>query len=290
MTKDGDKPDDAPDPKEYFGYKRDLESLCEFMGRWLSEHGRWGSPIFIAGESYGGYRVGRLVRMLQEAAGHRPERRDPHLACARDHGARSDRLRRPRLDRPRADDGRGRIAPRALARVSQGHVAREGAARGRGIRDRRLRGVPHARRVAAREGARRGSSTRLADLARPVRRRGRSAPRDAIRILRLRTRAPARRAQGARPLRRDDHGDRPVPRPRGLRLARIRRSRGSAPRTRWRSTGCCARRSASRPIASTRCSSYEVNNAWKNDAQQHASRRRPARRTTSATGWRSTRT
>jgi carboxypeptidase C (cathepsin A) len=63
------KPEDAHDPKEYFGYKRDLESLCEFMGRWLSEHDRWGSPIFIAGESYGGYRVGRLVRMLQEATG-----------------------------------------------------------------------------------------------------------------------------------------------------------------------------------------------------------------------------
>jgi carboxypeptidase C (cathepsin A) len=68
--KDGAKPDEsAPDPKEYFGYKRDLESLCEFMSRWLSEHGRWGSAIFIAGESYGGYRVGRLVRQLQEAAG-----------------------------------------------------------------------------------------------------------------------------------------------------------------------------------------------------------------------------
>ena len=63
------KKDGANDPKEYFGYKRDLESLCEFMGRWLSSHGRWGSPIFIAGESYGGYRVGRLVRMLQETAG-----------------------------------------------------------------------------------------------------------------------------------------------------------------------------------------------------------------------------
>ena len=63
------KPEDAHDPKEYFGYKRDLESLCEFMGRWLSDHGRWASPIFIAGESYGGYRVGRLVRMLQETAG-----------------------------------------------------------------------------------------------------------------------------------------------------------------------------------------------------------------------------
>lgn len=61
--------DDAPDPKEFFGYKRDLESLCEFMGRWLSQQRRWGSPVFIAGESYGGYRVGRLVRMLPEQAG-----------------------------------------------------------------------------------------------------------------------------------------------------------------------------------------------------------------------------
>jgi carboxypeptidase C (cathepsin A) len=70
--KDGDKdgkPNEAPDPKEYFGYKRDLESLCEFMARWLSEHGRWGSPVFIAGESYGGYRVGRLARMAQETTG-----------------------------------------------------------------------------------------------------------------------------------------------------------------------------------------------------------------------------
>ena len=67
--KDKGKSDDAADPKEYFGYKRDLESLCEFMSRWLSEHGRWGSPVFIAGESYGGYRVARLARMLQETAG-----------------------------------------------------------------------------------------------------------------------------------------------------------------------------------------------------------------------------
>ena len=58
-----------PDPNEYFGYKRDLESLCEFIGRWLSDNRRWGSPVFIAGESYGGYRVGRLVRLLQENAG-----------------------------------------------------------------------------------------------------------------------------------------------------------------------------------------------------------------------------
>jgi carboxypeptidase C (cathepsin A) len=68
---DGKKQENGEDgnAREYFGYKRDLESLCEFMGRWLSGHGRWGSAVFIAGESYGGYRVGRLVRMLQETAG-----------------------------------------------------------------------------------------------------------------------------------------------------------------------------------------------------------------------------
>ncbi len=67
---EGKKQDDEDGKeKEYFGYKRDLESLCEFMGRWLSSQGRWGSPIFIAGESYGGYRVGRLVRILQETTG-----------------------------------------------------------------------------------------------------------------------------------------------------------------------------------------------------------------------------
>jgi carboxypeptidase C (cathepsin A) len=67
--KDGGDRGDSGAGKEYFGYKRDLESLCEAMGRWLSAHGRWGSPVLIAGESYGGYRVGRLVRMLQETAG-----------------------------------------------------------------------------------------------------------------------------------------------------------------------------------------------------------------------------
>jgi carboxypeptidase C (cathepsin A) len=67
--KQKDEKDSTGEPAEYFGYKRDLESLCEFMSRWLSANGRWGSAVFIAGESYGGYRVGRLVRMMQETAG-----------------------------------------------------------------------------------------------------------------------------------------------------------------------------------------------------------------------------
>lgn len=70
-TKDDAKKEkgEKRDPKEYFGIVRDLESMCEFMGRWLSDNGRWGSAVFIAGESYGGYRAGRLTRMLQEKAG-----------------------------------------------------------------------------------------------------------------------------------------------------------------------------------------------------------------------------
>ncbi|MFW6387704.1 MAG: S10 family peptidase [bacterium] len=54
---------------EFFGFKRDLESLCEFIRSFLSQHARWESPVFIAGESYGGYRVGKLTRMLQEKYG-----------------------------------------------------------------------------------------------------------------------------------------------------------------------------------------------------------------------------
>lgn len=57
------------DPKEYYGFKRDIEAMCEFIGRFLSKHGRWASPIFIAGESYGGFRVAKLVRELQERTG-----------------------------------------------------------------------------------------------------------------------------------------------------------------------------------------------------------------------------
>ena len=63
---DKDKAADAPNPKEYFSVRRDLEAMCEFVARWLTENGRWGSAVFIAGESYGGYRAGRLTRMLQE--------------------------------------------------------------------------------------------------------------------------------------------------------------------------------------------------------------------------------
>ncbi len=55
--------------KIFWEMDRDLKSLGEFMQRFLSLHHRWRSPTFIAGESYGGFRVAKLSRSLQEDFG-----------------------------------------------------------------------------------------------------------------------------------------------------------------------------------------------------------------------------
>jgi carboxypeptidase C (cathepsin A) len=54
---------------EFFKVNRDLESLCEFISKFLSRNKLWSRPVFIAGESYGGFRVGKLARKLQEGYG-----------------------------------------------------------------------------------------------------------------------------------------------------------------------------------------------------------------------------
>ena len=61
--------DGGDSSKEFYKLKRDLESLGEFIQKFLSRTKRWDSPVFIAGESYGGFRVGKLARMLQEGYG-----------------------------------------------------------------------------------------------------------------------------------------------------------------------------------------------------------------------------
>lgn len=60
---------DAKPTKEFFSIRKDIESLCDFIQKFLSKMSRWASPAFIAGESYGGYRMGRLARRLQETTG-----------------------------------------------------------------------------------------------------------------------------------------------------------------------------------------------------------------------------
>lgn len=54
---------------EFWEVERDLQALGEFIQRFLSRQKRWLSPIFIAGESYGGFRVAKLARKLQQEFG-----------------------------------------------------------------------------------------------------------------------------------------------------------------------------------------------------------------------------
>ena len=54
---------------EFWGVERDLNAIGEFIVRFLSRHNRWLSPIFIAGESYGGFRVAKLACKLQQKFG-----------------------------------------------------------------------------------------------------------------------------------------------------------------------------------------------------------------------------
>lgn len=50
---------------EYYGLREDAESIAEFIRIWLTENGRWNSPKFLAGESYGGTRAAQITETLQ---------------------------------------------------------------------------------------------------------------------------------------------------------------------------------------------------------------------------------
>lgn len=61
--------DEGSTDGDYFSFDTDIAALGEVITRWLSANKRWGAPVFIAGESYGGYRVARMARSLQEQDG-----------------------------------------------------------------------------------------------------------------------------------------------------------------------------------------------------------------------------
>ena len=63
------KDESGKERSEYWKVKRDLESLGEFISSYLSKNNRWESPIYIAGESYGGYRTAKLTKILQKDFG-----------------------------------------------------------------------------------------------------------------------------------------------------------------------------------------------------------------------------
>lgn len=53
------------DPKDYWGVTKDARSVAEFIRLWLSEHGRWNSPKYIGGESYGTTRAAAVINELE---------------------------------------------------------------------------------------------------------------------------------------------------------------------------------------------------------------------------------
>src|SRR6202000_257635 len=59
-------PDQA---KEFLGVKEDVQGMGEFIRLFLTRYERWGSPVFLAGESYGTTRAAGLSNYLQERLG-----------------------------------------------------------------------------------------------------------------------------------------------------------------------------------------------------------------------------
>jgi len=52
-------------PEDFYGVQADARSIARFIRQWLREHGRWNSPKFIGGESYGTTRSAAVVRELE---------------------------------------------------------------------------------------------------------------------------------------------------------------------------------------------------------------------------------
>ncbi len=50
---------------EYWGVTKDARSVAEVIRRWLSDNGRWNSPKFLGGESYGTTRSAAVVDQLE---------------------------------------------------------------------------------------------------------------------------------------------------------------------------------------------------------------------------------
>ncbi len=62
----------AADPAkaaDFHGYVADIESVGDFIRRWTLQNNRWGSPKYLAGESYGTTRAAGLAQHLQDRHG-----------------------------------------------------------------------------------------------------------------------------------------------------------------------------------------------------------------------------
>jgi carboxypeptidase C (cathepsin A) len=55
--------------KEFWGLDEDATSVADFIQQWITENGRWNSPKFIAGESFGTTRAAAVADILEGRRG-----------------------------------------------------------------------------------------------------------------------------------------------------------------------------------------------------------------------------
>ncbi|MGF7217771.1 carboxypeptidase C (cathepsin A) [Spirosoma lacussanchae] len=63
------RPAEGVDKKEFTGYVEDIQSVGDFIRLYTTRYDRWGSPKFLAGESYGTTRSAGLSGYLQDRHG-----------------------------------------------------------------------------------------------------------------------------------------------------------------------------------------------------------------------------
>jgi carboxypeptidase C (cathepsin A) len=63
---------DGKDERDFFGIEHDTEYLADFIRTYLIDNGRVSSPVFLTGESYGGFRAATITRELQKKGGASP--------------------------------------------------------------------------------------------------------------------------------------------------------------------------------------------------------------------------
>jgi carboxypeptidase C (cathepsin A) len=63
------RPAEGVDPRQFFGVEEDVRSVGQFIRLYLTRSERWGSPIYVAGESYGTTRGAALSEHLLDRYG-----------------------------------------------------------------------------------------------------------------------------------------------------------------------------------------------------------------------------
>jgi carboxypeptidase C (cathepsin A) len=53
------------DPKKYYGLRQDARAVAQVIRRWINDNGRWASPKYLGGESYGTSRTAMVVDELE---------------------------------------------------------------------------------------------------------------------------------------------------------------------------------------------------------------------------------